>query len=167
MNDPLRLHSESLRVPFVPKATEGVLGDGVHDIDPEHPEFAAWNKWMTQNGLGPDEKFRYGVDDPDVSLPPGITARHDSKEYAGGIVTYDRKIPRVQSAQFGLVPISPEHHESAVITEMVEHWGGVEKFMKEWDGLSRADQNQLLRRIGDQTGETIWTLKHELQKMGG
>jgi len=164
--NPLRLHNGALRVQSRMEAP-GVIGDGTQDIDPGHPHYEAWDKWLTQNGAGPDEVFRYGVDDPDEDLPPGIIAHHDNKDYPGGIVTYRTRILPVKAQQLSLVPIYPDHHESTAVQEISERLGGVDEFLKVWNDLSAIDQNALLRQIGDNTGESIWTLKHEIQKLGG
>lgn len=164
MIDPIRLHSGQIRVPFVPKQPNGILGDGIHDIEQEHPEYKEWDRWMDENGMGQDEVYRYGVNDPEANLPTSSALqRHDSRDYPGGIITYGHKLTRAQVEELDLTPIFPDHHTSEAMSETIEMMGGMDTFRDTWDNLPVRDQNAILRQVADNTGESLWTLKHELQ----
>ncbi len=50
-----RLPDGRLEVPARAETEDGLIGDGMQTISPDHPDYAAWDHWLTsQESPSPD-----------------------------------------------------------------------------------------------------------------
>lgn len=45
----------TITVPMRAEGPDGLIGDGMVDIGPDHPDFAAWDAWLKQHEQGGED----------------------------------------------------------------------------------------------------------------